>query len=207
MAASGAPRTRAAIPPRSRSRWPKPDGRARTSSTDGSGPEAGARCSTTSWRPAAHWTPSTTSLRSGTPPGGTLPSGSLPKAPSTPPSGSARSATLRRRPRPGSERALVQELLGGEPDDVPDAYRAADPAARLPLGVAQVLVHGGDDDRVPLSHARDYAERARTADDDCRVVELDGGHFEPIDPRSAAWQHVLDGLEAASTAARPGIRT
>ena len=103
--------------------------------------------------------------------------------------------------------SAVQELLGGEPDDVPDAYRAADPAARLPLGVAQVLVHGGDDDRVPLSHARDYAERARTADDDCRVVELDGGHFEPIDPRSAAWQHVLDGLEAASTAARPGIRT
>lgn len=101
----------------------------------------------------------------------------------------------------------AQELLGGEPDDVPDAYHAADPAARLPLGAPQVLVHGGDDDRVPLAHARDYAKRARAAGDDCRLVVLEGGHFEPIDPRSAAWPHVLDGLEAASTAARPGVRT
>jgi acetyl esterase/lipase len=101
----------------------------------------------------------------------------------------------------------AQELLGGDADDVPDAYGAADPAVRLPLGVPQVLVHGGDDDRVPLSHARDYAERARAAGDDCRVIDLAGGHFEPIDPRSSAWQHVLGGLEAASAAARPGVTT
>jgi acetyl esterase/lipase len=102
----------------------------------------------------------------------------------------------------------AQELLGGEPDDVPDAYRAADPAAQLPLGVPQVLIHGGDDDRVPVSHARAYAERARASGDDCRVFDLaGGGHFEPIDPRSSAWPHVRDGLEAASAAARPGVTT
>jgi acetyl esterase/lipase len=94
----------------------------------------------------------------------------------------------------------VQELLGGSPDEVPDAYLAADPAARLPLRVPQVLVHGVDDDRVPLAHALAYAARAREAGDDCRVVEVDAGHFEPIDPRSPVWPEVLGALELAASA-------
>jgi pimeloyl-ACP methyl ester carboxylesterase len=84
---------------------------------------------------------------------------------------------------------------------VPDAYLAADPGARLPLGVPQLLVHGMQDDRVPISHARAYAARARAAGDDCRVVELDAGHFEPIDPRSRTWPEVLGGIESARSAA------
>ena len=95
----------------------------------------------------------------------------------------------------------VQELLGGSPDEAPDAYLAADPAARLPLGVPQVLVHGVEDDRVPLAHALAYANRARDAGDDCRVVEIDAGHFEPIDPRSRIWPEVLGALELAGSAA------
>lgn len=95
----------------------------------------------------------------------------------------------------------VQEFLGGSPLEAPDAYLAADPGARLPLGVPQVLVHGTEDDRVPISHARAYAARARSAGDDCRVVELDAGHFEPIDPRSAIWPEVLGAIESARSAA------
>jgi acetyl esterase/lipase len=94
----------------------------------------------------------------------------------------------------------VQELLGGDPADVPDAYRAADPAERLPLRVPQVLVHGVDDDRVPLGHVRAYANRAQAAGDDCRVVEVDAGHFDPIDPRSSVWPDVLGALELAGSA-------
>jgi len=92
----------------------------------------------------------------------------------------------------------VQELLGGEPADVPDAYSVADPAGRLPLGVAQRLVHGAADDRVPLQHAEAYAERARVAGDDCGVVELDAGHFEVIDPRSDAWTAVAETARSLS---------
>jgi len=94
----------------------------------------------------------------------------------------------------------VQELLGGSQDEVPEAYRAADPGARLPLGVPQMLVHGVGDDRVPLAHAQAYAGRARAAGDDCRVVEIDAGHFEPIDPRSRAWPDVLGAMESARSA-------
>lgn len=102
--------------------------------------------------------------------------------------------------RAGLGGAAVDELLGGAPEEAPDAYLAADPAARLPLGVPQVVVHGVEDDRVPLAHAHAYARRARDAGDDCRVVEVDAGHFEPIDPRSPAWPHVVAALEQARAA-------
>jgi acetyl esterase/lipase len=98
----------------------------------------------------------------------------------------------------------VQELLGGAPAEVPDAYRIADPAARLPLGAPQRLVHGVDDDRVPIGHALQYAREARLAGDDCRLSELACGHFEPIDPRSAVWPAVLEAIAGASEAAGVG---
>ncbi|MGL6278676.1 MAG: alpha/beta hydrolase family protein [Gaiella sp.] len=88
----------------------------------------------------------------------------------------------------------VAELLGGLPGERAAAYREADPAAHLPLGRPQVLVHGTHDDRVPIEHARAYAERSRAAGDDCRLVEVDAGHFEPIDPRSAVWPTLCEVL-------------
>lgn len=90
----------------------------------------------------------------------------------------------------------VQELLGGEPTEVPDAFGVTDPVARLPLGVPQVLLHGIDDDRIPISHARNYAISARAAGDECRVVALACGHFEVMDPRSAVWPRVARAVEA-----------
>ena len=88
--------------------------------------------------------------------------------------------------------AAVQELLGGEPAELADAYAVADPAGRLPLGVPQRLVHGAADDDVPIGHVEAYAARARAAGDDCRVVALEAGHFEVIDPRTAAWAAVAE---------------
>jgi acetyl esterase/lipase len=100
----------------------------------------------------------------------------------------------------------VSEFLGGSPDEAPDAYSVADPAAHLPLGAPQVLVHGVRDDRVPLAHALAYATRAREAGDDCRVVEVDAGHFEPIDPRSRIWPEVLAALAQAGSAVAGAAR-
>jgi len=87
------------------------------------------------------------------------------------------------------------EFLGGTPDEKPDAYRAADPALRLPLGVPQVLAHGTEDDRVPIAQSRVHAERAREAGDVCHLLELEGAdHFDVIDPRSQAWSAIQDAL-------------
>lgn len=85
----------------------------------------------------------------------------------------------------------VAEFLGGAPDEVPEAYARADPALRLPLGRPQILVHGSADDRVPVEHAQRYAARARAAGDDCVLLPVDGGHFEPIDPRTAVWPTIV----------------
>lgn len=99
--------------------------------------------------------------------------------------------------RAGLGDQAVGELLGGLPEEQPDAYRRADPAARLPLGRPQVLIHGSRDDRVPIEHARRYADRAVAAGDDCRLVEVDADHFDPIDPRSATWATLREVLDPA----------
>jgi len=89
----------------------------------------------------------------------------------------------------------VAALVGGGPDEVPDRYRVADPAANLPLGVRQLLVHGSEDDVVPVSLAREYAARARAAGDDVELVEVPGAdHFDVVDGTHSAWLAVLDRL-------------
>jgi acetyl esterase/lipase len=73
----------------------------------------------------------------------------------------------------------------------------ASPLARLPIGVPQVLAHAADDDVVPRSQTVGYAEAAVAAGDDVTVVELRaGGHFDLIDPRSAAWSAVWPVLQS-----------
>jgi acetyl esterase/lipase len=91
----------------------------------------------------------------------------------------------------------VQAFLGGEPADVPERYAAASPYERLPMGVPQVLVHGTDDDTVPFTIAERYAEAAKRAGDDIRLVTLEGtGHFELIDPLTDAWPAVRSAVES-----------
>jgi acetyl esterase/lipase len=85
------------------------------------------------------------------------------------------------------------EFLGGSPGDVPERYAAASPAALLPLGVPQVLIHGTSDDRVLLEVSQAYAHKARAAGDPVTLIELPGAdHFVLIDPTSAAWGTTLE---------------
>ena len=96
--------------------------------------------------------------------------------------------------RLGLSRRATEELLGGTPAEFPDRYSAASPAARLPLAVPQLLVHGRRDDTVPAEMSRAYAERARQAGDDVELVETDEGHFECLDPASESWAAIVERL-------------
>ena len=93
-------------------------------------------------------------------------------------------------------RDVVQDFCGGEPEDVPEAYRDASPARRVPAGIPQLLVHGDRDPNVPVELATSYAAAARAAGDDVTLVVRPGeGHFEHLDPTSMAWRAVTDWLE------------
>ena len=84
-------------------------------------------------------------------------------------------------------RGAVAALLGESLRELPDRYAATSPAAFAPLGVPQLLVHGTEDDIVPVSQSLLHAVRDPAAE----VVEVYGAdHFDVIDPHHEAWQLV-----------------
>jgi acetyl esterase/lipase len=84
----------------------------------------------------------------------------------------------------------VVEFLGGTPAEVADHYRESDPM-KLSIGARQWLVHGVADDVVPPAFSRDYVSAKQKMKEDARLVEIAGaGHFDVVDPRSAAWRDV-----------------
>jgi acetyl esterase/lipase len=94
---------------------------------------------------------------------------------------------------------VVEEFLGGSPQTIPDRYVAASPVEMAPLDIPQVLVHGVEDDVVPFEISQRYFEIASRRGDDVSLVALPGvGHFEPIDPYSDAWPHVLRAIHSIS---------
>jgi acetyl esterase/lipase len=89
----------------------------------------------------------------------------------------------------------VAELLGGSLQDVPERYAAASPAALLPLGVPQVLIHGTEDDRVPYIMSEEYAQAARAAGDQVTLIKLKGAdHFVLINVYSDAWARTVQSV-------------
>ena len=70
--------------------------------------------------------------------------------------------------------------------NVPDALRAPN---------LEALVHGVDDDIVPVSQGRSYAATHSRA----RLVEIpDCGHFGVVDPLTDAWHAVVGAVRAAT---------
>jgi pimeloyl-ACP methyl ester carboxylesterase len=84
----------------------------------------------------------------------------------------------------------VAEFLGGPPERVPDHYREASPA-ELNIDVKQLLVHGTQDDIVPVQFSRDYVTRKQQKKESASLLELaHAGHFEIVDPESTAWTKI-----------------
>jgi acetyl esterase/lipase len=90
----------------------------------------------------------------------------------------------------------VVELLGGSANTVPERYAVASPAAMLPLGVPQVLIHGTNDDSVPIEVSQTYFKAAKSVNDPITYIELEGvDHFDVIDPHSSAWAITIKELQ------------
>ncbi|NIH83312.1 alpha/beta hydrolase [Amycolatopsis granulosa] len=85
----------------------------------------------------------------------------------------------------------VADFLGGPPTD----HRDLDPRLLPSPGTPVVLLHGEADTVVPAALSRSYAAAHPVAE----LVTLPGtGHFELIDPDSAAWAAVHTRLTALS---------
>jgi acetyl esterase/lipase len=93
----------------------------------------------------------------------------------------------------GLDGDAVAAFVGGEPGGRADL----DPA-RLPTAVQPVVVvHGTEDEIVPLAVAESYVGRHPST----RLVPIQGaGHFALIDPLSTAWPIVVGELERAARA-------
>jgi acetyl esterase/lipase len=90
----------------------------------------------------------------------------------------------------------IPQFLDGFPDEFPERYRAASPAALLPLGVPQVLVHGLADTVVPPEMSEEYQRAATAAGDDASYEPLAGlDHRDVIRPARAAWPVIAAHLE------------
>jgi acetyl esterase/lipase len=98
-------------------------------------------------------------------------------------------ADLAQASRLGLSGGIVDELMGGTPETVPERYQLTSPMARLPLGVPQVVIHGTADDSVPLELSQTYTAEALRAGDAVDLVVLpEADHFDIVDPRSPAFE-------------------
>ncbi|MGI9657417.1 MAG: alpha/beta fold hydrolase [Gaiellaceae bacterium] len=85
----------------------------------------------------------------------------------------------------------VSDLMGGTPAMRPAEYATASPAALLPVGAAQVLVHGAIDTIVPVSLSSDYVQLAGS--EQVSLLSFPGtDHFDVIDPTQESWAAVVD---------------
>lgn len=85
-------------------------------------------------------------------------------------------ALLAEAARAGGRESSVWRLFGAGPDEAPERYAALDPAARLPLPVDCLVLHGEADELVPVAMSEAFAERAGEG---CGLVTYPGaGHFD-----------------------------
>lgn len=91
---------------------------------------------------------------------------------------------------------VVQDFMGGSPEQYPERYATASPIELLPSGVEQVLIHGTEDQSVPYEISQRYYDKAARLGELVKLVPLPGvGHFEVIDPKSAGWPVILEELQ------------
>jgi acetyl esterase/lipase len=97
----------------------------------------------------------------------------------------------------GCHGAVVEEMLGGKPIDVPERYAQASAMNMLPPGMPQVLIWGRNDDIAPIWMGERYTLAAKQAGDSVRLVSIpDVGHFEIASPLATTWPAVRSEIVA-----------
>lgn len=87
----------------------------------------------------------------------------------------------------------VAEFLGGPPDRIPDHYHEASPA-ELDVSCKQLLIHGSEDDIVPVDMSRNYVKQKRNREKVTLLEIPEARHFEIVDPGSKIWPKVQEAI-------------
>lgn len=91
----------------------------------------------------------------------------------------------------------IDRLVSARLREGSDVYADTSPARLLPIGVRYVLVSAGLDEIVPKEFDMRFAAKARAAKENPReIVCRAAGHFELIDPQSAAWLCIVAEISA-----------
>ncbi len=95
------------------------------------------------------------------------------------------------------DREEVYRLLGGNPQEVPERYRAANPGDLLPFQVPQMLLQGSEDDQIPPELPVRWAAMAKLSGcQACCTIIPGANHFDVVDPESGAWTTALRQIQA-----------
>jgi acetyl esterase/lipase len=87
--------------------------------------------------------------------------------------------------------STIDQITGAKERTGQNVYADTSPVALLPMGVPQLIAFGELDSIVSASLDRAYASAAAASGDRVETVDLPyAGHFDLIDPNSAAWQQV-----------------
>jgi dipeptidyl aminopeptidase/acylaminoacyl peptidase len=105
--------------------------------------------------------------------------------------------------REGVGGTAALDLMGGGPDELPEAYRLADPIAAVPVEAAVLCLHSRADDEVPFCFSERYVAAATRAGGTAVLRETNGDHYTLIDPASRAWQTVVEALPALLAGEEP----
>jgi acetyl esterase/lipase len=97
------------------------------------------------------------------------------------------------RDRLGEGAAL--DLMGGGPDELPEAYRLADPMTWLTVPANVVCLHSRGDQRVPYSYSERYVAASAGAGGHASLVETFGDHFTLIDPTGEDWETAVTAIK------------
>jgi acetyl esterase/lipase len=94
--------------------------------------------------------------------------------------------------------SVIDGLVGAPDATGRDIYADTSPPRLLPIGVPQTVISGALDPIVPSRFGAAYAAQAQAAGDKVEALTIpDAGHFELIDPTSAAWPAIKARIDAA----------
>ena len=86
----------------------------------------------------------------------------------------------------------ASEFMNSSWTQSPEEFDRASPIRRLPLGRPILIIHGDDDDRVPIEHSLDFRRAAESAGDEVILRVIPGlSHRAAIDPQASHWPEAL----------------